>query len=939
MTSRTRRCDAARWVGVVGLICWLAVVTLPVLAAESPATHHTVWVESGDVIRFEAVQRGTDIILRLFDPQGVELMEADRWTRDVGPELILWLTEVTGVYALEVSAPTPSGWESPSLSVQPFPTLNERLTARTYADFIAAAAAHAPVSDLQRIAERLARLGEDTLRLEVQYEIALRHRSVAGWEDGTKAFAALVQEAQGLDESFWQVVGRDSWTQALMDGGHAEQALVEAERGLAQCRRLEEDGWPMRYWQGLAHMRRQRAYSYLGQLELSFAEADKALGFLRAPEDNIWLANVLHQRGVIYRRNLGDPERAMADLRRSLELQPRHVSRSGPRANTFDQLGAAHEMLGEFEAARTAYEQAIDIRGDRHPCAGANHRSSLALLLTKEAVRRRDRLWELSRRDGRQLGGERLAEIVDLDGAAEQQRRAAIARLAQQEAAEEDCGRDGQAVRLRLAEAARHRGEHEEARTFHRQRLSFARQQGDRLAILESYIALSYTASDRGAEELLQAAMSLYESMRLETQSYDLRLGLANAARQLFDLRVARLAAQPLSKDSLQGAHAGALAVAEQGRARLLLDSLGHTSSEAGPLDVQELAQRLGDSMHLLEIRLGEQGSHLWWLSEGELIYRPLAPRSTIEQLVRPVRHALTEPTSSYVPQVQRLSSLLLGPIQHQLAALAKRDDGARLVVVADGILETLPLAALSFEFPAYRPLVERFEVTHLPAASLLLQPVPSRQRGNGWVVIADPLYDTLSSLSASAVEADNLQRLADAQQQTLDVWRGVLANKQRVLAGDLERAALVHFAVHGVAHGSQPGEAALMLSQVDVDGRTIDGRLRARELAELSLSADLIVLSACDTGLGALEPGEGLISGLARGFLQAGARQVVASLWKISDAVTAELMTRLYTELLYQEASASPATALRHAQLDLRRRDKTSHPFYWAGFVIQGAD
>ena len=124
------------------------------------------------------------------------------------------------------------------------------------------------------------------------------------------------------------------------------------------------------------------------------------------------------------------------------------------------------------------------------------------------------------------------------------------------------------------------------------------------------------------------------------------------------------------------------------------------------------------------------------------------------------------------------------------------------------------------------------------------------------------------------------------------------------------------------------------MLSLLDRSGRKQDGFLRLHDVYELELSADLVVLSGCQTALGKELGGEGLV-GLTRGFMYAGARSVVASLWQVDDESTAELMKRFYRAMLKE--GRRPADALRTAQLELSRHPRWSEPFYWAGFVLQG--
>jgi CHAT domain-containing protein len=144
----------------------------------------------------------------------------------------------------------------------------------------------------------------------------------------------------------------------------------------------------------------------------------------------------------------------------------------------------------------------------------------------------------------------------------------------------------------------------------------------------------------------------------------------------------------------------------------------------------------------------------------------------------------------------------------------------------------------------------------------------------------------------------------------------------------------IVHFATHGVFDNENPGLSGVALSMFDAGGRPQDGFLRLHDIYGLRLPVDLVVLSACDTALGKPLRGEGLV-GVVRGFMHAGAARVVASLWKVDDDATGELMGRFYGEML--QNGRAPAAALRQAQIAMWQQDTWRAPYYWAAFVLQG--
>ncbi|MEO1368522.1 MAG: CHAT domain-containing protein, partial [Acidobacteriota bacterium] len=230
--------------------------------------------------------------------------------------------------------------------------------------------------------------------------------------------------------------------------------------------------------------------------------------------------------------------------------------------------------------------------------------------------------------------------------------------------------------------------------------------------------------------------------------------------------------------------------------------------------------------------------------------------------------------------------------------------------------------------------LLERYELAHLPSASAL----PALRLGRSstrasLALFADPIYDgsELGRLDGSRREAEELRRLDGV---TVEAHLGAQARRDAVLGDRLRDHRYLHFAAHATFDGERPELSSLVLSLADADGRPLDGHLRLGDISAMSLGAELVVLSGCDTGLGRDLRGEGLL-GLARAFFYAGAGRVASSLWRVEDGATAELMTRFYRHLLGD--GLPPSAALRRAQLDLRQGRRYRHPFFWSAFVIQG--
>jgi tetratricopeptide (TPR) repeat protein len=159
-------------------------------------------------------------------------------------------------------------------------------------------------------------------------------------------------------------------------------------------------------------------------------------------------------------------------------------------------------------------------------------------------------------------------------------------------------------------------------------------------------------------------------------------------------------------------------------------------------------------------------------------------------------------------------------------------------------------------------------------------------------------------------------------------------ASRATVTSPELGQYRIVHFATHGLLNSEHPELSGLVLSLFDEQGKSQNGFLRLHDIYNLNLPADLVVLSACNTGLGKEVRGEGLV-GIVRGFMYAGAARVVASLWKVDDEATAELMKRFYRYMLQEKMPA--AAALKAAQVEMWQQKRWRSPYFWAGFVLQG--
>jgi CHAT domain-containing protein len=302
------------------------------------------------------------------------------------------------------------------------------------------------------------------------------------------------------------------------------------------------------------------------------------------------------------------------------------------------------------------------------------------------------------------------------------------------------------------------------------------------------------------------------------------------------------------------------------------------------------------------------------------------------------------------------------------------------LLIVPDGALNYVPFEALvtkvggtSYVDLAY--LIKSNEIIYAPSVSAVaaIRQQGGRSRNGGILLVADPVFDSsdpraarstskeqaasnlaltsaladvagassenpiseglkLARLTGTRAEAQQISQLARSSGGQASAWLDLEASESNIKTRNTNQYRIVHIATHGLLDAERPQFTGLVLSLVG-NSAADDGFLRTSEIFNLRLGSPLVMLSACETGLGKQLRGEGVI-GLTRAFIYAGAPTVGVSLWSVADRSTALLMPDFYKRLL---ANASPPAALRAAQLDLIAKGRYSAPFYWAPFVLNG--
>ena len=707
------------------------------------------------------------------------------------------------------------------------------------------------------------------------------------------------------------------------------------------------------------------AYHELGDEPQAIEQFEKALAIQHE------LGNVANE-GAAW-SNLGAIHYTQGDLQQSLEAFERalalrkHGKDRRGEANTIGKIAVLRHAFGEDEEALRSFQAALEI--DRE--VGDHSEESTATLNMgsvymaqaryPQAVDCFDRGMRIQEQWGKtkDWANHLSAKAVALTamGKYEEAQKAFTDALASQRSME---NRRGEAESLsRLASLQLARGLPDEGVQSATEAARIAEAIGEKRTRAEALyqVARCQKATGRLHDALaaIDDSLRISESVREGVPDYDLRASFFSTVRDRYDLKVHLL--------MQTGDSAAAFEAAEASRARSLYELLRNrlpagTAPETGKVSLAELQKELDPKTVALEYSLGSEASYVFVVTASGMRALPLQGRSPIEGAARRLYAKWSDHQDS-AADCEALSKMLLGPV---------RDDirGMRIVVVPDGALAYIPFDALLGSNG--RRLIEDNDVVGVVSLStlkLIRDRIKDRAPAPKLVaVFADPVFGnndprvhpgvtpapqsaSNSELvrSANDVGLANLDRLISTRREAAAI-SALAPEKLRWEALDFDASVsavkdpkladyrIVHFATHGLMNSRDPRLSGLVFSLVDRQGRAQNGFLRADEVANLKLRADLVVLSACQTALGKELRGEGLL-GLARGFMYAGAPRVIASLWRVADSATSDLMSSFYQALLRDHVGASEA--LRAAKLRLLRNPLHSAPYYWAGFSLQG--
>ena len=903
------------------------------MIAPGESHDYPVTLRAGDWLRADVTQDGVDVALTLIDPAGGDLFTVDASDNAAFPETTAAIADQPGTYTIRVkpvtSARAPGRY---SIRIEPARAATdadrhvvdaerdyaegERLLDAAHADDWPEALARfrAAVTEYRHVDDRRGELKAMFGIAHVQFRLhdrenlqSARDTERMARELGDRAATALVLQLIG-DIQIYQ--------------GDLTASIMSFQEAIGMMQELGDRKAELHALSDAAH-----AYDLLGDAEESISMLEQALAMARQAHDAAYEWRILNNLGVSYRQ-LGDYDHAIESY--EWALANRHAA-GDPRGQTL-----AYNNLGNVKSAAGSPLQAAKFH-------------TRALALARQIGSKEDEARALSSLGNTELLRGEASKALEHERAALALREA-LGDVSGQADADENIGR-----------ALRRLGRLDEAAAAIEQALTIRRRINEQYNDADSLFDLARLESDRGqyaqAIEDATAATTLDEALR-RIDNPDLRVAFRARGGDAYELLI-----DLLQQHGRPGT--AAFDVSERARARVLLESVAESRIDRSrysalpqpePLTGAEIQQRVLDSgTVLLEFAIGKDHSWLWAVTPSDVVTVELPPRRVVDAAARRAYEELSTQSTHAAVAAAALSRMLLGGIATRLRTEWR---GKRLAIVPSGPLGYVPFAALPVP-GSHIPvaLSAAHEIVMVPSASViaaLREEAARRPRARGAIaIVADPVFDVtdprvaeaprapttaphgapaLSRLSFSRAEADAIASFASGVPVLKET--GFEATRDSILGGALDDYRIVHLATHGVIDSDRPARSALILSLVGRTGAPLDGYLRQRDIYNLSLDADLVVLSACQTAVGKQVSGEGLM-GLTRAFMYAGTPRVVATLWEVGDRATADFMKVFYRDLLQQHLR--PAAALRDAQVEMARNPRYASPYYWAGFVLHG--
>jgi CHAT domain-containing protein len=882
-------------------------------------------LSAGQFVQALVEQRGIDVVVMIFGQGGERLTNVDRLNGLYGPETASLIAPSSGVYQLQIQSE-----RSASIRGRYRLTLKEpRAAISSDEKRIAAEKLVLEAGDLR------AQNTADTLRRAAEkYEMARSLWSEVGapYEEGLALYGAgLCHRSLGANQS----------------------AIAAFERSL-ELMRDARDSVGIAIVQGAMGW----SYYYLGALDRALENFEQSLQARQRMMDGVG-AGPLHYGIGWVRIGRNENQLALESFKESLRLRQEANDAKGA-ALTRIGLGKAYFRLERYDESRAMLEEALQTMREWKDIGGQT-----------DALRHLG--WVDIRQKEYATARERFREVLKLSLASDDRYGEANARLGLAVLARR-AGELREAIDLikrgvEIFESFRTEGAN------HRLRIDlFAQAQESYEVYIDLLMRLDSLEPGAG-----HAAEALYVSERARARNLlDLLAGVRASDAEIGaarPLRVGEIQRRLLDENTVLLEYSlGTAGDAETDRSFLWLVTQTGVESHLLPkrAEIEAEAQRVYELLTARNRVSGPRRREL--IAQAEAQFQ-IEARKLSRTLLSPVAAKLTGKRLLIAPQgaLQFLPFAALPSPE----AEGQRDGATERNLDANSLHPSVPpsprrpVAPSPRPSASYTPLIADHEVIVVPSASALAaivrQTAMRKPAERSVIVFADPVFSSaddrvsraarrsstapqvgetrrgdsspvnagalpkLSRLSATDWEARRIASLAGDSR----VVSNFAASREAAIDPALGEYRFIHFATHAVINPENPDLSAIALSQVDERGRPLNGLLSTQDIHHLRLSAELVVLSACRTGLGKDAPGEGLLS-LTRGFLSSGAARVIVTLWSIEDQASAEVMSRFYRRMLGPQAM-TPAAALRATQEELWREGRWGAPYYWGGFVLQG--
>ena len=905
------------------------------------AQFYTVQIAAMNTARIEIEHKGADMALTAFKPGGEKFIETDSPAGFTGKDWILVTAAEAGEYKIAVE-PT----DSKAVAGRYIVTLAEIRPTVAEDNLINEAA-----MKIQKLAEKASTLRGRGTREE-------RRQAV-------ETYRQIIELSAIKKDKIWEIFALAEMDDLLRQLGEMQRAVESGERSLRLAREVGN-----REHEGTALNNLGVDFKELGDYEKGILYLTQALDIQRETNDKRGEAIVLNNLGGCYLMS-GNFTKAAELYQQSIVLRRAVKDRRG-EANTLNNLGLIFAQTDNYAKAIEYLEQALTLRrelGDKtgeaitlrnlaNSFRGLGERTKAVEyygLANALAKRLGDRRVEADSAYGLALAERELGNLAN-----------AIETVESGLALTEQIRNELITPELRIAYFSSVQRYYELYIDLLAERYEREKNEADIALALQT----SERARARSLVELLQEArVNIKQGVdrSLIEQTQDLQDKLNFRYRQ----RTAALAGGKATPEQLAKVTTdinSLTAELESLQVKVRRDNPRYADlTQGSTLSAKEIQKLLDDETVLLEYKLGAKRSFLWLVTKDSIQLYTLPTRDAIEKTARGFYDSTISRDKTKEMKTgefsNKLSQILLAPVAAQI-------ENKRLAIVADGVLQFIPFASLQtpgLKSKSQNLLIETNEIVILPSASVLAElrrNSSTRQAPEKTIaVFADPIFEaddprlaknvektvskpaelgrvlrdfnlgeTLPRLLSSREEARNISGFVSKNQAVSNV--DFEASRENATSENLAHYRILHFATHGLLDTSRPEFSGLVFSLYDKNGKSQDGFLRLNQVYNLNLNSDLVVLSACQTALGKDVRGEGLI-GLTRGFMYAGARRVVASLWKVDDAATAEFMRRVYQNHL--QKNLSPAAALRKTQNEMRQIPRFRSAYFWAGFTLQG--